>query len=106
MNQDIYDENTIIDGKHIKVESKESREFTKEELVELKEKINRGIEESRTNMAFDDMVKRYITGSDNDRQEVLELLQKYYNQDTYSKMVEILASERGKYLEELGIGTK
>ena len=105
MNPDIYDD-SFKGEKHIEVEKHEPREFTKEELLELKEKIDKGIEETKAQMFFDDLVERYVTGSDNDRQEILDKLQEDYSEEAYSKMVELLASARENYLEQNGIGTK
>ena len=56
MNPDIYDD-IIKEKKSISAEAQEPMDYTKEELIVLKEKIKRCIEELRTNMTFDNMVE-------------------------------------------------
>ena len=93
MNPEISD-SYIKDEKHIEVKKTEPREFTKEDLIKLKEKIKNGIEETEVCMFLGDITERYINGSDDDRQEILNLFREDFSEEEYSKMFEYLEMRR------------
>ena len=107
MNPDIYDENlkeqknfdTNIIGQRLPENGKEPHEFTKEELVALKEKIKNGIENIQGDMAWNELVNSYVNGTDDLRQKILDILResiKEYNlpEEEYLKEVEYLEMRR------------
>ena len=112
MNPNIYDENSYDEnlkeqrnfdanmiGQRSPANGHEPHEFTKEELVALKEKIKNGIERIQGDMAWNEVVKEYVNGTDDLRQKILDILRESIKENNlpeeeYLKEVEYLEMRR------------
>ena len=98
MNPDIYDDNSK-GQKIVKNEAYEPREFSKEDLIKMKQRIKDGMENIQADMDWNDVVKAYVNGTDDFRQEILDILKesvKVHNlpEEEYLKRAEYLEMRR------------